>query len=113
MRHIRLVILLLITGFSQLLPTTSGQQPTQSTFPDDEKRPENDRRLPNGKSWSISMAKEEHEHALKDAGDLINLAQQLKAELEKSGNYVVPLSTVKKTEDIEKLAKRIRSRLHG
>jgi hypothetical protein len=113
MRYTRLVLLVLLTAFSPLPRQSPGQQPPPTVNPDDQKRPEEERRLPNGKSWNISMAKEEHERALKDADELINLAQQLKSELEKSGDFVVPLSTMKKTDDIEKLAKRIRSRLHG
>jgi hypothetical protein len=31
--------------------------------------------------------------------------------LQRAGNYVVPVSSVKKTEEIEKLARRIRGRL--
>lgn len=72
---------------------------------------DDDRRLPNGKSQKNEMAKEEHQRALKEAADLVAVAQQLKDELQKAGDYVVPLSSVKKTEEIEKLAKRIRGRL--
>jgi hypothetical protein len=72
---------------------------------------DDDRRLPNGKSQKNEMAKEEHQQALKEANDLLTVAQQLKDELQKAGDYVVPLSSVKKTEEIEKLAKRIRGRL--
>jgi hypothetical protein len=81
--------------------------PRRSPFP----RPDEDTRLPNGKSQKDAIAKQQHEEALKDAQNLISTAQQLKEELEKAGNYVVPMSSVKKTEDIEKLAKRIRGRL--
>lgn len=73
--------------------------------------PRDEERLPNGKSRKIAMAKEQHEAALKDANELIAAAQQLKEELQKAGDYVVPLSSVKKTEEIEKLARRIRGRL--
>jgi len=59
------------------------------------------------------MAKEQHEQALKDANELISIAQQLRDELQKAGDYVVPFSSVKKTEQIEKLAKRIRGRLRS
>jgi hypothetical protein len=41
----------------------------------------------------------------------VELAGQLRNDLQQAGNYVVPLSSVKKTEQIEKLARRIRSRL--
>lgn len=74
-------------------------------------RRDEDEKLPNGKSQKDAIAKEEHEQALKDTSDLIAVAQQLKDELQKAGTYVVPLSSVKKTEEIEKLARRIRGRL--
>ncbi|HMF79649.1 MAG TPA: hypothetical protein VK604_28570 [Bryobacteraceae bacterium] len=73
--------------------------------------PTEDRKLPNGKSRNDAIAKKQHEEALKDAGDLVAAAQDLKSELERAGNFVVPVSSVKKTEEIEKLARRIRGRL--
>lgn len=73
--------------------------------------PDEDQKLPNGKSQKDAIAKHEHEQALKDTSDLIAIAQQLKDELQKAGDYVVPLSSVKKTEDIERLARKIRGRL--
>jgi hypothetical protein len=73
--------------------------------------PNEDTRLPNGKSQKDAIAKQEHEQMLKDANDLIAVAQQLKDELEKAGEYVVPAASVKKTEEIERLARRIRGRL--
>ena len=76
-------------------------------FPD----PNEDAKLPNGKSQKDAIAEREHAQALKDSGHMVELAQQIKDELEKAGNFVVPLSTVKKTEEIERLAKRIRGRL--
>jgi len=41
----------------------------------------------------------------------VELAEQLKEELEKNDRYVLSLSTLKKTDDIEKLVHRLRSRL--
>jgi hypothetical protein len=70
-----------------------------------------DHKLPNGKSQKDAMAKSEHDKALKEANDLLQLAQQLKDEIQKAGDHVVPMSSVKKTEEIEKMARRIRSRL--
>ena len=70
-----------------------------------------DRKLPNGKSQKNEIAKEDHEQALKEANDLIALAEQLRDELRKAGDFVVPVSSLKKTEEIEKLARRIRGRL--
>ena len=73
--------------------------------------PPEDRRLPNGKSQIDAIAKDDHQKALKDAEDLVAVAEQLRDELKRSGDYVVPVSSVRKTEEIEKLARKIRGRL--
>jgi hypothetical protein len=90
------------------LPTPDDQEPRhRRSFPDNDTDP----KMPNGKSQKDAIAEQQHTQALKEAGQLIDLAQQLKDELQKAGNFVVPVATVKKTEDIEKLARRIRSHL--
>jgi hypothetical protein len=73
--------------------------------------PNEDQKLPNGKSQKDEIAKQNHEQSMKDAETLLSTAQELRDELRKAGNYVVPLESVKKTEEIEKLARRIRGRL--
>lgn len=67
--------------------------------------------LPNGKLQKDEILRAEHQQNLKDAAELSELAEQLKIELEKNDRYVLSLATLKKTDDIEKLAKRIRARL--
>jgi hypothetical protein len=94
---------------SALLPAQQGPPPPPPLEPLPDSSEED--RLPNGKSRRDAIAKEQHEQALKDANDLLTAAQQLKDELQKAGDYVVPLASVKKTEEIEKLARRIRGRL--
>src|SRR5690349_11034885 len=68
-----------------------------------------DTRLPNGKLQRDEIVKAEHEQNLKDAAQLVELSEQLKEELEKNDRYVVSMATVKKTDDIEKLVRKIRS----
>ena len=70
-----------------------------------------DVRLPNGKSQRDEILKAEHEQNIKDATKLAEMVDDLKQTLEKEDRYVFSLTTVKKTEDIEKLARKIRSRL--
>jgi hypothetical protein len=70
-----------------------------------------DTRLPNGKLQRDEILKIEHEQNLKDAAQLVELSEQLKEELEKNDRFVVSMATVKKTDDIEKLVRKIRSRL--
>ena len=72
---------------------------------------EEDVMLPNGKSQKEEILKAEHRQNLKDAAELAELAEQLKIELEKNDRYILSMATLKKTDDIEKLAKRIRARL--
>jgi hypothetical protein len=68
-------------------------------------------RLPDGRSQLEEILKSEHQASLKDAAALVKLSEELKIELEKSGRHVLSVGMIKKTEEIEKLAKRIRSRL--
>jgi hypothetical protein len=70
-------------------------------------------RLPNGKLQKDEILKADHEKSVKDAAQLIELAEGLKRELEKDESHVLSLSSIKKTEDIEKIARRIRSRIKG
>jgi hypothetical protein len=72
---------------------------------------QSDVHLPNGKLQRDEILKAEREQNLKDAAQLVDLAEQLKQDLEKNDRYVFSLSTLKKTDDIEKLVKKIRSRL--
>lgn len=83
--------------------------PQEPAIPAAEK--ESDVRLPNGKLQRDEILKSEHEKSLRDAEDLSRLAGELKQDLEKAGSFVVPLQTIKKTDEIEKLCRRIRGRL--
>jgi len=102
----------LLTLFLSPVLSAQEQFPPDSsrpgTFP---KQPEEDRRLPDGKSQKDAIAKQNHEQSLKDVNELVQAATSLRDELQKAGTYVVPLNAVKKTEEIEKLARRIRGRL--
>ena len=68
-------------------------------------------RLPNGKLQQDEILKADHEKSVQDAAQLIELAEGLKRELEKDEAHVLSLSSIKKTEDIEKIARRIRARI--
>ncbi|MBM3747306.1 MAG: hypothetical protein FJW34_16075 [Acidobacteria bacterium] len=68
-------------------------------------------RLPSGKLQREEILKAEHEKSLKDAAEMVKLAEALRAELEKNDYHVVSLASIKKAEEIERLARRIRSRL--
>lgn len=73
--------------------------------------PVDDPKLPNGKSQKEEILRSDHEQSLEDAAELSKLVEELKIELEKNDRHVVSLSSLKKLDTIEKLTKRIRSRL--
>jgi hypothetical protein len=70
-----------------------------------------DVQLPNGKSQSDEIMKMEHKKNLDDAAAMAKLAEEVSEDLEKDDRYVISLKTLKKLDDIEKLAKTIRGRL--
>jgi hypothetical protein len=82
--------------------------PTPPTLP---RTPDGDVRLPNGKSQREETLKEDYKKNLEDVAELVKLAEDLKAELEKDDRYVVSVKSLKDTNDIERLAKTIRGRL--
>ena len=98
----------LILCVALLLPLCA-QHPAHEPSGGAEKR--SDVRLPNGRLQQDEILKADHEKSVKDAAQLIELAEGLKRELEKDESHVLSLSSIKKTEDIEKIAKRIRSRI--
>ena len=102
-------LIVLLAGVSSLAsPQRGGSPPLDSQNPGVPP----DVKLPNGKSQRDQILKAEHEANLKDAAQLLALAQQLQEDMEKDDAFVLSMSTLKKTEDIEKLAKKIHSRLH-
>ena len=58
-----------------------------------------------------AIVKDDYKRNLQDAARLASLAEELKSELENGDKYVVSVKTMKKAEDIEKLARNIHSRL--
>ena|ERR1022692_1664764 len=84
---------------------------SQDPPPSSSRSQEDGVRLPNGKLQRDEILKADHEQNLKDAAQLVELSEQLKEDLERNDRYVLSVSTLKKTDDIEKLVKKIRSRM--
>lgn len=57
------------------------------------------------------ILKADRAKSIEDAGRLIELSEELKRELEKNDKHVLSVAALKKSEEIEKIAKRIRGRL--
>jgi len=98
----------LLLALLMMMFTTAGQEPQP---PMREPRNEPIDRLPNGKSQKEAIAKEDYQKSLEDARELVKTSEALLADLEKNDRYVISVSELRRTDEIERLAKRIRGRL--
>ena len=57
------------------------------------------------------ILKADHKKSIEDSDKLMKLSEELKIELEKSDRHVLSMAAIRKTEEIEKIAKRIRGRM--
>ena len=73
--------------------------------------PDEEVKLPNGKSQREEIIKADYKKNVEEAAELARLAEELKADLEKSDKNIVSVRNIKQTEEIEKLARSIRGRL--
>ena len=94
---------------ASLLPQSSPPklEDRRAPFPDVQDQ------VPNGKAQKEAIAQSEHEKALKDAEELASLSNELRDDIRKIGNFTVPVSALKKTHEIEKLARRLRGHLQS
>src|SRR5260370_39045724 len=106
MRKILMVFLCLM-----VVSLAKEQPPPPRTPPPPGAEPEV--RRPDGRSQRNAIAKDDYQKSLEDSRELVKLAESLQAGLEKTDQYVVSGFGISKTEDIEMLAKKIRSRLNG
>jgi hypothetical protein len=100
------------SALALLMPVASIAQLPQPRTPSvKDGADQGDIQLPNGKSQRDEILRVEHEQNLKDAARLADLADELKQAMEKEDRFVFSLNTMKKAEEIEKLAHKIRSRM--
>jgi hypothetical protein len=69
------------------------------------------KRLPNGKLQTDAILKDQYDQNVKDARELASLAKSIELELDKNDQNVLSLGMLKKLEDIDKISKRMQSRI--
>ena len=84
-------------------------QRNQFPYPPSQRSSEN--APPLGPSRNVKMLKESFQQTQKDAEQLYDLATDLKREMEKANEDVLSLTVMKKAEEIEKLAEKIKNRM--
>lgn len=85
-----------------------GAQLPDRPFPPREDQPA---RLPDGRSQTEEILKEEHKKSLRELEEIAKLSGEVKTELEKNDHHVVSLKALRQLDEIEKRVKRIRGRL--
>ncbi len=79
--------------------------------PQEREREDAPKRLPDGTLQSEAILKAEHKRLLTDAARIQMLGQEIEAELSKNMHHVLSLGMIKKLEEIESVAKRMRGRI--
>jgi hypothetical protein len=74
---------------------------------DKEEKP---KRLPDGTLQSEAILKDEQKKMLADAAKLIEFSQEIEAELKKNNHNILSIGMLKKLEELEKIARRMRNR---
>ena len=100
--------MLLLLGPAAL---AKAAQLPDGSFPQQRDPKEPDGRLPNGKRQLDEILKAEHEQNVRDAHELTTLASSFETEMEKTDRFVLSLPLLKKLDDMEKLVRRIRTRI--
>ena len=67
-------------------------------------------RLPSGESRMQAILERDYKKSQKDVAEIIMLAQELQAEIERNEQFVVDVDSIRKAEKIEKLSKNIKNR---
>ncbi len=94
-----------------MLPAVGQVETTQPVLPPSPLGPRPDPKLPNGKSQYEAILKQDHERDLKDAAQLAELAKAFEDDLQKQDSHVLSVAMLKKLDEIDKLARRIQSRM--
>ena len=70
-----------------------------------------ERRLPNGKLQSEELLKRDHAANLKDMEQMRKLIDAVEEDVKKNDRHVLSMKALKDLEEIEKLSRRVRSRM--
>ncbi len=85
--------------------------PACCQMPGQPAEPEQDVKLPSGKSQREEILKADYGSAKQELDQLLKLAGDLKAELDKNDYHVLSIPSLKKLDEIEKLTRKIKGKL--
>lgn len=102
-----LLLVLAGTALGQQNPPPRQATPQRTVPTVDQEKEKDD--LP--MSSPIKLLKYQHEEVKKDMDKLVKLVAEVQEEVDKAGENVLPLATLKKLDEVEKLTRKIRTRI--
>jgi hypothetical protein len=69
------------------------------------------RRMPDGRSMSEAIVKEDHKRNIEDLGKMKEIIVDVEQSLEKNAQHVLSIDNLKRLEEVEKVSRRIRGRM--
>ncbi|HEV2715422.1 MAG TPA: hypothetical protein VGU64_09185 [Terriglobales bacterium] len=114
MRFKLLLLSILITAVGTIPIAAFAESPQQRRIPGIEQTPPEDAERARVERDMAKKADQERQADLKrDTDKLLKLATELKQYVDKSNQHVLSLDVLKKAEEIEKLAHRIKEKMKG
>jgi hypothetical protein len=100
-----------LTGGITVSAAAAAAQSPVGGLPDSPLNRDRDVKLPSGKSQRDEILKADHERNIEDARALAKLTGDISSDIEKSDRFILPVATLRKLDEAEKLVKKIRGRL--
>jgi hypothetical protein len=69
------------------------------------------RRMPDGRTQAEHILQHDYDQSREDVAELLRLAEELKEEFDKNDHHVLSVDALRRVEQIEKLAKKVKTRL--
>lgn len=101
--------IILMLALLLALPLAGQDRSRGLPGPDFGRRPRE--RMPDGRSRTLMILKKDAEKSREDMAKVVELATELRDEVEQNEFHTVDLGSVRKAEEIIKLVKRVKSRL--
>ena len=112
-RFVFILLVVSLLGAAQPRPVPTQTRPQQQTPPPPRvpAQPVDAADMPAPVNSPAKMLKYQHEEVKKDMEKLAKLVTEVQEELDKGGENVLSLNTLKKLEEVEKLSRKVRGRI--
>ena len=99
--------LLCLLGLGAPLLRSERQPPDLMTSDDDKRQ----NRLPDGRSQTEAILKEDHKRNLADLKKMKDIIEEVEQSLEKNSQHVLSMEDLKRLEEVERISRHVRDRM--